>query len=46
MVNCTRVTMYEGANGLLAYSVTKGAISALTRSLTENLIEKGIRING
>ena len=45
MVNCTSVTIYEGAKDLLAYSATKGAITAFTRSLTENPIEKGIRIN-
>ena len=46
MFNCTSVTMYEGAKGLLDYSATKGAITAFTRSLSENLIEKGIRIKG
>lgn len=45
IVNCTSVTMYEGAKGLLDYSATKGAITAFTRSLSENLIEKGIRVN-
>lgn len=46
IINCTSVTMYEGAKGLLDYSATKGAITAFTRSLSENLIEKGIRVNG
>lgn len=46
IVNCTSVTMYEGAKGLLDYSATKGAITAFTRSLSENLVEKGIRVNG
>jgi NAD(P)-dependent dehydrogenase (short-subunit alcohol dehydrogenase family) len=45
IINCTSVTMYEGAKGLLDYSATKGAITAFTRSLSENLIEKGIRVN-
>ena len=31
---------------LLDYSSTKGAILAFTRSLSQNLIEKGIRVNG
>jgi NAD(P)-dependent dehydrogenase (short-subunit alcohol dehydrogenase family) len=45
IVNCTSVTMYQGSGGLLDYSATKGAITAFTRSLSENLIEKGIRVN-
>jgi NAD(P)-dependent dehydrogenase (short-subunit alcohol dehydrogenase family) len=45
IVNCTSVTMYQGAKELLDYSSTKGAITAFTRSLSENLIEKGIRVN-
>ena len=46
IVNCTSVTMYQGAKELLDYSATKGAITAFTRSLSENLVEKGIRVNG
>ena len=45
IVNCTSVTMYKGAAILLDYSATKGAITAFTRSLSENLIEDGIRVN-
>jgi NAD(P)-dependent dehydrogenase (short-subunit alcohol dehydrogenase family) len=45
IVNCTSVTMYQGAKELLDYSATKGAITAFTRSLSENLIEDGIRVN-
>lgn len=45
IVNCTSVTMYQGSKALLDYSSTKGAITAFTRSLSENLIEKGIRVN-
>ena len=45
IVNCTSVTMYQGAAILLDYSATKGAITAFTRSLSENLIEDGIRVN-
>lgn len=45
IINCTSVTMYQGEKGLLDYSATKGAITAFTRSLSENLIEKGIRVN-
>ena len=45
IVNCTSITMYEGAPILLDYSATKGAITAFTRSLSQNLVEKGIRVN-
>src|SRR5207237_5014193 len=46
VVNCTSVTMYQGASELLDYSATKGAITAFTRSLSENLVKDGIRVNG
>ena len=45
IVNCTSVTMYLGSKELLDYSSTKGAITAFTRSLSENLIGEGIRVN-
>ena len=45
IVNCTSVTMYKGAPILLDYSATKGAITAFTRSLSENLVADGIRVN-
>ena len=45
IINCTSVTMYQGSKELLDYSSTKGAITAFTRSLSENLIEEGIRVN-
>lgn len=45
IVNCTSVTMYQGSASLLDYSATKGAITAFTRSLSENLVAKGIRVN-
>ena len=46
IINCTSVTMYQGSPGLLDYSATKGAITAFTRSLSENLVGDGIRVNG
>jgi NAD(P)-dependent dehydrogenase (short-subunit alcohol dehydrogenase family) len=46
IVNCTSVTMYQGSKELLDYSSTKGAITAFTRSLSENLVDRGIRVNG
>ena len=45
IINCTSVTMYQGSKELLDYSATKGAITAFTRSLSENLIDQGIRVN-
>jgi len=45
IINCTSITMYQGSKILLDYSATKGAITAFTRSLSENLIEDGIRVN-
>ena len=46
IINCTSVTMYKGSENLLDYSATKGAITAFTRSLSQNLIKEGIRVNG
>src|SRR5438132_2074049 len=45
IINCTSETMYSGSKHLLDYSATKGAITAFTRSLALNLIDKGIRVN-
>jgi len=45
IINTTSVTAYKGSSQLLDYSSTKGAIVAFTRSLSQNLIEKGIRVN-
>lgn len=46
IVNCTSITMYKGAEILLDYSATKGAITAFTRSLSQALVKDGIRVNG
>ncbi len=46
IINTTSVTAYKGNPQLLDYSSTKGAIVAFTRSLSQNLVEKGIRVNG
>ncbi len=45
IVNTTSVTAYKGSPKLLDYSTTKGAIVAFTRSLSQGLIEEGIRVN-
>jgi len=46
IINCTSVTSFKGSEDLLDYSATKGAITAFTRSLSANLVKKGIRVNG
>ncbi len=46
IINTTSVTAYKGSAELLDYSSTKGAIVAFTRSLSQNLAEKEIRVNG
>lgn len=46
IVNTASVTAYKGSPQLLDYSATKGAIVAFTRSLSQTLVEKGIRVNG
>ena len=47
IVNTTSVTAYQGSPQLLDYSATKGAITAFTRSLSENeeLVSRNIRVN-
>lgn len=45
IVNTGSITGLEGNKELLDYSATKGAIHAFTKSLAQNLIEKGIRVN-
>jgi len=45
IINTTSVTAYQGNKQLLDYSSTKGAIVAFTRSLSQNLVSKGIRVN-
>jgi len=46
IINTTSVTAYKGSPQLLDYSATKGAITAFTRSLSMNLADRGIRVNG
>jgi NAD(P)-dependent dehydrogenase (short-subunit alcohol dehydrogenase family) len=46
IINTTSVTAYLGSPHLLDYSSTKGAITAFTRSLSQALADKGIRVNG
>jgi NAD(P)-dependent dehydrogenase (short-subunit alcohol dehydrogenase family) len=46
IINTTSVTAYKGSAHLLDYSSTKGAITAFTRSLSQAVADKGIRVNG
>ncbi len=46
IINSTSVTAYKGNAQLLDYSTTKGAIVAFTRSLSQSLVSKEIRVNG
>ena len=45
IINTGSITGLEGSKALLDYSATKGAIHAFTKSLAQNLIERGIRVN-
>ncbi len=45
IINCASVTAYQGSPELLDYSATKGAIVAFTRSLSQALADKKIRVN-
>ncbi|WP_292931968.1 SDR family oxidoreductase [Noviherbaspirillum sp.] len=45
IINTTSVTAYRGSAHLLDYSSTKGAIVAFTRSLSQQLIQRGILVN-
>jgi NAD(P)-dependent dehydrogenase (short-subunit alcohol dehydrogenase family) len=45
IINCGSITGLEGSQKLLDYSATKGAIHAFTKSLAQNLVKRGIRVN-
>jgi NAD(P)-dependent dehydrogenase (short-subunit alcohol dehydrogenase family) len=45
IINTGSITGLEGSRELLDYSATKGAIHAFTKSLAQNLVERGIRVN-
>lgn len=46
IINTTSITAYQGHKDLIDYSATKGAILTFIRSLSQSLINKGIRVNG
>jgi NAD(P)-dependent dehydrogenase (short-subunit alcohol dehydrogenase family) len=45
IINTTSVTAYKGNETLMDYSATKGAIVSFTRSLSQSLVSKHIRVN-
>jgi NAD(P)-dependent dehydrogenase (short-subunit alcohol dehydrogenase family) len=45
IINTGSITGLEGSPKLLDYSATKGAIHAFTKSLAQNLMKRGIRVN-
>jgi NAD(P)-dependent dehydrogenase (short-subunit alcohol dehydrogenase family) len=45
IINSASVTAYKGSWHLVDYASTKGAIVSFTRSLSQALAEKGIRVN-
>ncbi len=46
IINTTSVTADIGSGQLLEYSSTRGAIMTFTRTLSQSVEEKGIRVNG
>lgn len=45
IINTGSITGFEGSRELLDYSASKGAIHAFTKSLAQNLVGRGIRVN-
>lgn len=45
IINTGSITGLEGAGELVDYASTKGAIHAFTKSLAQNLLPRGIRVN-
>jgi NAD(P)-dependent dehydrogenase (short-subunit alcohol dehydrogenase family) len=45
IINTTSIQSYQPSASLLAYAATKGAITNFTKGLSEEAIEKGIRVN-
>jgi NAD(P)-dependent dehydrogenase (short-subunit alcohol dehydrogenase family) len=45
IINTASIVAYEGNEQLLDYSATKGAVVTFTRSLSQSVIGRGIRVN-
>lgn len=46
IINTTSINSWQGNDKLVDYASTKGAITAFTYSLAQQLADKGIRVNG
>lgn len=46
IVNTVSITAYRGHATLVDYAATRGAMVAFTRSMADQLADKGIRVNG
>ncbi|HBD63525.1 MAG TPA: NAD(P)-dependent oxidoreductase [Clostridiales bacterium] len=45
IINTSSVTAFKGSKDLIDYSAAKGAVTSFTRSLSQNLADKKIRVN-
>ncbi|WP_400558116.1 SDR family oxidoreductase [Bacillus subtilis] len=45
IINTASITAYKSNKTLIDYSATKGAIVTFTRSLSQSLVQQGIRVN-
>lgn len=45
IINTSSINGLRGNKSLIDYAATKGAINALTQSLAQSLVERGIRVN-
>ena len=46
IINTTSILGFIGSDTMLDYAASKGAILAFTRGLAQQLLKKGIRVNG
>lgn len=45
IINTTSVVSYRGSEALIDYAATKGAVTSFTRSLSQNMVDRKIRVN-
>lgn len=45
IINTSSVVSFKGSPALIDYSATKGAVTSFTRSLSQNLADRSIRVN-
>ncbi len=46
VINTTSIQSFEPSAGVVDYAMTKAAITAFTKGMVKQLMEKGVRING